>query len=213
MSETRIKAGEVVEGCHGIIHALIEGDEVLLVSDLPVISDFLRKVGSEAREDRRGQPPRALGVDRRCVFITGGSHGYGDETKGVMTMTTDNTYTRDLSTIFSDSDSALTSKDHSEIDGKKIGAVLATKNPGFDFPALNKAELDGLVCGKSEGRLDEVYVVAAKVNGEVLKYFDCIDAEALAIKLANETPRNGRLGLFYILNPAIGFPASTDDES
>jgi hypothetical protein len=100
-----------------------------------------------------------------------------------------------------------------EVDDKRIGVVLATKNAGYDTCALNETEFDGVRHAKSKGRLDETYVVAAKVNGVgVPKYLDQIDAEQLAAKLANEVPRVGRFGNFFVLNPIIGFPAATDDD-
>jgi hypothetical protein len=100
-----------------------------------------------------------------------------------------------------------------EDDGKKIGVVLATKSAGYDSPALNKQEFDGGRRAKRDGRIDEFYVVAAKVNGVATpKYLDHIEAEQLAAKLANETPRVGRFGEFYVLHAGIGFPATTDDD-
>jgi hypothetical protein len=92
-----------------------------------------------------------------------------------------------------------------EIDGKKIGVVLATKNSGYPDCALNRIELEGLLRAKQEGRLDEVYVVAVS-NG---RFLEQIEAGELAAKLTNEMPRTGRFGDFYVLHPGIGFPAAT----
>jgi hypothetical protein len=100
-----------------------------------------------------------------------------------------------------------------EVDGRKIGVVLATKNAGFDSPALNKMENDSLLRAKRDGRIDEADVVAAKVNGaDVPRFLGQIDAEQLAAKLVNEVPRIGRYGEFFVLNPAIGFPMLTIDD-
>jgi hypothetical protein len=99
-----------------------------------------------------------------------------------------------------------------EIDDKKIGVVLATKNVGYDTCALNNTEFEGLLRVKRDGRLDEAYVVAVRVNGAAVpRYWDQIDAEQLAAKLANEVPRSGRFGDFFVLPPGIGFPAQNDD--
>jgi hypothetical protein len=101
---------------------------------------------------------------------------------------------------------------YGEIDGVKIAVVLATKNPSFDNWALNKPDFDRGISGKRDGRVDEAYVVAAKVNGVgVPKYCDQIEAEELLLKLANEEPRIGRYGEFYVIGSHVWSP-SCDDE-
>jgi hypothetical protein len=100
----------------------------------------------------------------------------------------------------------------SQIDGRKIGVVLATKSAGYDTCALNKKEFDGALRAKRNGQIDEAYVVAANVNGDGVLYWDQIDAEQLAAKLANEVPRVGRYGEFFVLPPAIGFPTSPNND-
>ena len=98
-----------------------------------------------------------------------------------------------------------------EIDGKKIGVALATKNPAFDEAAVNKSDLDRVITAKRDGRLDEAKVVAAKMNGGgVPTFYDQIDAELLQEKLAGVPPRSGRYGEFYTIPSSVGFP---DDES
>jgi hypothetical protein len=98
------------------------------------------------------------------------------------------------------------------VDGDKIGVVLATKNAGYGTCALNKAEFDAVLRAKSEGKITGAYIVAANVSGSAPKFFDQIDAEQLAAKLANEVPMVGRFGEFFVLPSGIGFPASTDDD-
>jgi hypothetical protein len=121
---------------------------------------------------------------------------------------------RDLSHIFTDSLWQRLSRYryYGEIDGVKIAVVLATKNPSFDNWALNKPDYDRAIAGKHDGRVDEAYVVAAKVNGAgVPQYCDQIDAEELRLKLANEVPRVGRFGEFFVIGPNVWSP-SCDDE-
>jgi hypothetical protein len=87
-----------------------------------------------------------------------------------------------------------------EIDGRRIGVLLATKNSGFDTFALNKAEFDHLLAAKLAGRIDEAFVVAAKINGSTPpSYCGEIDAELLEGSLKRFTPRIGSLGDFYVL--------------
>jgi hypothetical protein len=121
---------------------------------------------------------------------------------------------RDLSKMFEDGQYKRYGlrKYLSEIDGKKIGVVLATKNAGYDTCALNKKEFDDALRGKREGRIDEAYVVAANVSVGGVLYWDQIDAEQLEAKLANEVPRIGRFGEFFVLPPGIGFPALTNND-
>jgi hypothetical protein len=98
-----------------------------------------------------------------------------------------------------------------EIDGRKIGVVLATKGADYDSAALNRAEFNAALRGKREGRIDEAYVVAATFTNGRHVYWDHIEAEQLETKLANEAPRAGRFGEFYVLHSGIGFPATPDD--
>jgi hypothetical protein len=100
----------------------------------------------------------------------------------------------------------------SEIDGKKIGVVLATKSNGYDTCALNKTEFDDALRAKHEGRIDEAYIVAAKAANGAMTYWDQIDAEQLSAKLVNMTMKAGRYGDFFVLPPGVGFPTSDPDE-
>jgi hypothetical protein len=74
-----------------------------------------------------------------------------------------------------------------EINGRKIGVVLATKSPQYDDCALNKAGFDRLLAAKREGRIDVAVVVAARVNGRLSppEFIAAIDADELAEKLNN----------------------------
>jgi hypothetical protein len=100
-----------------------------------------------------------------------------------------------------------------EIDGIKIGVVLTTKNQSFDNWALNKPDLDRGIAGKRDGRIDAVFVVAAKTNGGVSipGYVDHIDAEKLAAQLIPEMLRVGRFGEFYVLGSNLDFPHDPDE--
>jgi hypothetical protein len=99
-----------------------------------------------------------------------------------------------------------------KIDDVKIGVVLATKNPRFDNWTLNKPDNDRLIAGIREGKIDEAWVVAAKVNGTSMPvYCDQIEAEELHRRLANEEPRIGVFGEFYVIPPHVWSP-NCDDE-
>jgi hypothetical protein len=87
-----------------------------------------------------------------------------------------------------------------EIDGTRIGIVLATINPSFNNPALNKIEFDRLLAAKRDGKIDEAVVVFARTNGNATPtYCGDMDAEDLEALLRGFTPRSGRFGEFYVL--------------
>jgi hypothetical protein len=101
---------------------------------------------------------------------------------------------------------------YGEIDGVKIGVVLATKNPRFDNWALNQTDFYRVIAGLRDGRIDEAYVVAAKVNSVgVPRYCDQIEAEELHRKLANEEPRIGAYGAFYVIGAHVWDPNCEDE--
>jgi hypothetical protein len=52
-----------------------------------------------------------------------------------------------------------------EIDGRKIGGVLATFNRRYGDYALNRPEMDRLMTAKREGKIDEAFVIALLNNG------------------------------------------------
>jgi len=70
-----------------------------------------------------------------------------------------------------------------EIDGQKVGVVLATMSPRWDDFALNKGEYERVLNGKREGRLDQTYMVAAKIDGAKFEYVGAMEAEELLPKL------------------------------
>jgi hypothetical protein len=98
-----------------------------------------------------------------------------------------------------------------EIDGRKIGVVLATQSPTYDEFAVNKSDLDRVVAAKRDGRLADAVVVAARIDRGAQTFLDQIDGEVLQAKLASEPTRDGKFGAFYVLLPRIGFPARDDE--
>ena len=117
---------------------------------------------------------------------------------------------RDLSSVFSDDQFSQHGRYRysATIDGVKIGVVLATKSQNYNNFALNKADLDRVIAGVSDGRLDAGYVVAATVNVTgSMEFVDQISADILADQLKGETPRTGKFGEFYLIPPHIAFPA------
>jgi hypothetical protein len=102
---------------------------------------------------------------------------------------------------------------HGVIDGRRVGAVIATLNPGFVEYALNKAEEERLLAAKCEkAKLDEAYVIFARIDGFYQPTFSgARDAEELHQKILamGLRPRPGRFGEFYTL-PSI-LTASDDD--
>lgn len=96
-----------------------------------------------------------------------------------------------------------------EIDGAKIGVVLATMSPSYDRFALNKKDNESLLQAKHDGKVDQAFVVAAKLNGSgPPEYCTAVDAEEFQAVLARQTPRPGRFGDFWTLY----LSEFTDDE-
>ena len=67
-----------------------------------------------------------------------------------------------------------------EIDGKKYGVVLATIAPSHNRPAMNKPEIERVLACKRKGKIDEGYVVAARLNGSGYEYLVANHAEIVA---------------------------------
>jgi hypothetical protein len=92
-----------------------------------------------------------------------------------------------------------------KIDDKKIGIVVATKSQRFatsDNHVLNKLDFDHLIEALDAGRRDEGYVVSAKADQSgKMTVVDAIEARKLAAILQNATPRSGKLGEFFLVNP------------
>jgi hypothetical protein len=92
-------------------------------------------------------------------------------------------------------------------EGCVTGIVVATKDLTSSYAnngyVLNKAEHDGLKDAKRDGRVAHAIVVAATTNGwnEPWTYVAEIDAEDP--KLTEREPRNGRHGLFYIVDEYV----------
>jgi hypothetical protein len=90
---------------------------------------------------------------------------------------------------------------YGEVEGKKVGVVLATINPGYDNFALNKNDTDRLLAAKRDGQLDEAFLVGASVDASnTPTYCDSKDAETFyEEELKKLRPRPGRYGEFWML--------------
>jgi hypothetical protein len=90
---------------------------------------------------------------------------------------------------------------YAEVDGAKIGIVLATKKPAFSSFALDKASIDRLLAAKRENRIDAAYVVKAHVSASgAMTYCDAVDAEEFYASVVQSLyPRDSAAGWFYIL--------------
>jgi hypothetical protein len=91
-----------------------------------------------------------------------------------------------------------------KIDGERIGVVVATKSQRFanstDY-LLNKDDFDRLVAALNAGRLDEAWVVCAKIDQSgKLTFISAIETKFFFDTLANMPRRSGRLGDFYLVN-------------
>jgi hypothetical protein len=86
--------------------------------------------------------------------------------------------------------------------------VRAALETGARYSELARLEVADF---KRDGRLDDAFVVAAKMNHGSYSFYDQIDAELLQERLAGETPRDGRFGEFFILPPGIGFGSDEDE--
>jgi hypothetical protein len=100
-----------------------------------------------------------------------------------------------------------------DIDGVKVGVVLATKSPKFDCFALNWDSIDRLLVGKHSGKLDVAYVVWPRDNGRNARtYCGCVEAELLLEKLKGLRPRDGQFGQFWVLPLDFAAGGILDDE-
>jgi hypothetical protein len=84
---------------------------------------------------------------------------------------------------------------YGEVDGMRIGVVIANKSAQYTSYALNKADFDGLISAKQKGKLDLAFVVAV-ANGAYTTHHN---AEEYAGLLADLQPRSGQFGAFWTL--------------
>jgi hypothetical protein len=93
-----------------------------------------------------------------------------------------------------------------EVDGVRVGVVLATMNPNFNTFALNKGDFDRLAEAKARDKVDVGFVVGARdeKSGE-RTYQGSQDVVEVVDRLKGVTLREGRLGPFYVL-PSSFFP-------
>lgn len=93
-----------------------------------------------------------------------------------------------------------------EVDGLRVGIVLATMNPSFNTFALNQADRDRLSETKARGKLDVGFVVGARIDSGGRKtYQGSLEVDVVVEQLKGVPTREGRLGPFYVL-PASFFP-------
>jgi hypothetical protein len=108
----------------------------------------------------------------------------------------------DLSSIFTDTRFRELSRYrlYGEIDGVRVGIALATRTPRYDNFALNKGDLERLLTGVREGRIDRAFVVQASVNGlNAMTFVASIEAAELEKMLNGVRPLTGRFGEFFVL--------------
>jgi hypothetical protein len=99
-----------------------------------------------------------------------------------------------------------------EVDGAKIGVAVATLNPGFFEYALNKAALDRVLAALRKGKIDEGYVVLARVSESHQSMFTGYrETEELHRQITEMglQPRHGSYGDFYTLPSSL---TMSDDE-
>ncbi|MBR1274276.1 hypothetical protein [Bradyrhizobium sp. AUGA SZCCT0283] len=84
-----------------------------------------------------------------------------------------------------------------EIDGRKIGGVLATYNKRYGNYALNRTEYERLMSAKREGKVDTAFVIAVMNNGTGRYEFRrAVYAEELHAKLLKKPIIDGSFGPF-----------------
>jgi hypothetical protein len=83
---------------------------------------------------------------------------------------------------------------------EKIGVTLATRAPNHPGHAQHKGELLRMLAAKRDGKINEAYVVAARLNGSSPPTYVCADdAEVVYAKLANRPTLEGKHGSFWVL--------------
>jgi hypothetical protein len=84
---------------------------------------------------------------------------------------------------------------YGEVDGARVGVVVANKSPQYTSYALNKGDFDGLLAAKRSVKVDLAFIVAV-ANGSFIAHHD---AEEYAERLRDLTPRSGQFGEFWTL--------------
>jgi hypothetical protein len=90
---------------------------------------------------------------------------------------------------------------YAEIEGMKVGVVLATRNPGYATFALNKNDVDRLLAGKRSGKLDHAFLVGTSVD-PLNNHVYCNFKDAASFyeqELTKLRPRDGKYGDFWTL--------------
>ena|SRR5215472_15955051 len=87
------------------------------------------------------------------------------------------------------------------VDGAKLGVVLATKTPKYDNFALGKASVERMMASKRSGKLTEAFVVAASVDISGVPTFVAFrEAEEFYTTLLRKrSPRGSEYGEFWVL--------------
>jgi hypothetical protein len=90
---------------------------------------------------------------------------------------------------------------YAEIEGTKVGVVLATQGPKYPSPALNKSDVERLLAGKRSGKLDQAFIVVTRFDAFSNYVFrDFRDAvDFYERELTKQRPRPGKHGDFWIL--------------
>jgi hypothetical protein len=93
---------------------------------------------------------------------------------------------------------------YGEVEGRKVGVALATRNFGYDTFALNKDDTDRLLAAKRD-KVDEAFVVAAHTDKLYNHtYAGFRDAEVLhETVLKHQRPKKGSHGEFWVLTLAL----------
>ena len=99
-----------------------------------------------------------------------------------------------------------------EVNGQKIGVVLATQNPTYTNFALNDGDFTRLLEAGDAGRVDEPWVVFARVNGANRTVRSATRARELReeIQRYGLEARPGRFGPFIVLPAGLAPP---DDDA
>jgi hypothetical protein len=92
-----------------------------------------------------------------------------------------------------------------EIDGQKIGAVLATWNQYYGNFTLNCPEMERLLAALRDGKITAAYVIAVEVgqgnNTRRYLFRQAVNAEELNTRLRNKPTQFGKYGRVWRLAP------------